>query len=96
MHHFNWYSHYPVEAVSLVPIFIEQKRLFHTARIKSSTRIGPHNIDVISFLVGTLLGDANLAKIDSNSNTTSYFVRFRQSIIHKEYIFISFIRFIAT
>lgn len=33
------------------------KRYFHTKCIKSSQRIGPHNEDVISTLVGNLLGD---------------------------------------
>lgn len=50
--------------------------------LRANTRIGPHNLDVISLFVGSLLGDANL----SISNCSVKF-RFRQSIIHKEYIF---------
>jgi hypothetical protein len=38
-------------------ISCHMKRDFHTKRIKSSQRIGPHNLDVISTLVGNLLGD---------------------------------------
>jgi hypothetical protein len=46
-------------------------------------RIGPHNIDVISVLVGLLLGDGYA------SNRSGEGVRFsiKQSIIHKEYLF---------
>ena len=38
------------------PLFL-QSRQFHT-KMKTSDRVGPHNIDVISVLVGCLLGDA--------------------------------------
>lgn len=45
--------------------FLEKKkqqkkdtRCFHTKRIKAFQRIGPHNLDVLSTLVGNLLGDS--------------------------------------
>lgn len=46
-------------------------------------RIGPHNLDVISVLVGLLLGDGYA------SNRSGEGVRFsiKQSIVHKEYLF---------
>ena len=45
-------------------------------------RIGPHNEDILSFLVGSLLGDAHAER---NINGGVRF-RYKQSIIHKEYI----------
>jgi len=51
--------------------------------MKTSQRIGPHNSDVISVLVGCLLGDAyaNQTKV----NGTSF--RFKQSVRHRDYLF---------
>lgn len=59
------------------------RRQFHTNRIHYKDRIGPHNIDIISFLVGCLLGDAHAYK----SGTIGTRFRFSQSIRHKDYIF---------
>lgn len=57
-------------------------RSFHTSS-RASKRIGPHNEDVISVIIGSLLGDAY-----ANSRTIEG-VRFcyRQSIIHQKYLF---------
>lgn len=58
-------------------------RYFFT-KTPSKNRIGPHNVDVVSVIVGSLLGDAYGYK------RTSEGVRlcFRQSIIHKDYLFL--------
>lgn len=60
---------------------VNNKKCFHT-KVKASNRIGPHNIDVLSVIIGSLLGDgyANARTIEG--------VRFcyRQSIIHEEYL----------
>ena len=55
---------------------------FHT-RVRASSRIGPHNIDVISIIIGSLLGDgyANSRTIEGTR------LCFRQSVIHKDYLF---------
>jgi hypothetical protein len=55
---------------------------FHTW-VKSKNRIGPHDEDVISVIVGSLLGDAygNKRFVEGTR------ICFRQSIIHKEYLF---------
>jgi len=50
---------------------------------KGSKRIGPHNIDIISLLVGSLLGDAYGERLASGSVRFT----FKQSVIHKEYLF---------
>ena len=50
------------------------------------TRIGPHNEEVISVLIGSLLGDAHAERLPSGGVR----FRFKQSIIHKEYLFYLF------
>ena len=59
-------------------------RQFHT-KMKTSDRIGPHNSDVISLLVGCLLGDAYAYQTKGKIIGTSF--RFRQSSRHKDYLF---------
>ena len=49
---------------------ILHKRKFYTSRIYSNTRIGPHNIDVISVLVGGLLGDCHAEKRNNSTRFT--------------------------
>ena len=46
-------------------------------------RIGPHNEDVISVVVGSLLGDSYA----NNRSGEGVRICYRQSIIHKEYLF---------
>jgi hypothetical protein len=48
-------------------------------------RIGPHNLDVISVLVGCLLGDGHAYRSTKNFPGASF--RFGQSIRHKDYLF---------
>jgi hypothetical protein len=64
-------------------------RYFHS-KVSSKNRIGPHNQDVISVIVGSLLGDGY-----ANSRTIEG-VRFcfRQSIIHKDYLFFLYVFFL--
>lgn len=50
---------------------------------RADKRIGPHNEDIISVLVGSLLGDAHAER----GMTGGVKFRFRQSIIHKDYLF---------
>jgi len=55
---------------------------FHTL-VKAKNRIGPHDNDIISVSVGSLLGDsyANKRYIEGTR------LVFKQSIIHKDYLF---------
>jgi len=55
---------------------------FHTL-VKAKNRIGPHNKDVISVIIGSLLGDADGSKRFVEGTR----ICFRQSIVHKEYLF---------
>jgi hypothetical protein len=55
---------------------------FHT-RMKAGSRIGPHNWDVVSILVGSLLGDC----YGNRKSVEGARFAFKQSIVHKEYLF---------
>jgi len=59
-------------------------RQIHTIT-RTSNRIGPHNLDVISVLVGCLLGDAYALKNKKDIPGTKF--RFKQSGRHKAYLF---------
>jgi hypothetical protein len=50
---------------------------------KASFRIGPHNEDVISLLVGSLLGNGHAERL----NNGGVRFKFRQKAVHKEYLF---------
>jgi hypothetical protein len=56
--------------------------MFHT-RVRAANRIGPHPLDVISVLVGTLLGDCYASKRAVEGTRLVY----KQSIVHKDYLF---------
>lgn len=45
------WSHAIFDCMSLLP--------FSTAKVRASKRIGPHNMDILSVLIGSLLGDAS-------------------------------------
>lgn len=64
--------------------FCSISRQFHTIT-RTSDRIGPHNLEVISVLVGCLLGDAYAVKSKKNIPGTKF--RFKQSGRHKDYLF---------
>lgn len=51
--------------------------------MKAGSRIGPHNQDVISIIIGSFLGDyyANRRSVEGTR------ICYRQSSIHKEYLF---------
>ena len=56
--------------------------MFH-AKIKASSRICPHNEEVISIVIGYLLGDSYVNRIHVDGVRISY----RQSEQHKQYLF---------
>jgi hypothetical protein len=58
------------------------RRKFHT-RMKAASRIGPHSFEVLSVIVGSLLGDCygNRRSVEGTR------LCFRQSVIHKKYLF---------
>lgn len=62
---------------------IKNKLAFILPRFKAKNRIGPHNKEIISILVGSLLGDCHGERLLNGGVR----FRFKQSIIHKEYLF---------
>ena len=56
---------------------------FILPNFKPNRRIGPHNEEVISVIVGSLLGDGYAERLQNGGVR----VRFRQQVKHKEYIF---------
>jgi hypothetical protein len=64
------------------------KRLFHVvtnnvARLRSDLRIGPHDQEVISVLIGSILGDCHLEKRKGGIGTRIIFEQCSRNI---EYI----------
>jgi hypothetical protein len=57
-------------------------RNFYT-KMRSKDRIGPHDEDVISVFIGSLLGDCYAERRGGKGTNFS----FKQSIIHKDYLF---------
>lgn len=76
MNKFSFYSK------SVKKSFLFKLNSFHTL-VKAKNRIGPHNKDIISVIIGSLLGDAygNKRFVEGTR------ICFRQSIVHKEYLF---------
>jgi hypothetical protein len=45
-----------------------KQRYYHISNIRSKNRIGPHNLDIISVIIGSLLGDASYFKKNYSSS----------------------------
>ena len=56
---------------------------FSIPNTRSNKRIGPHNLDIISILFGSLLGDVYGERLKSGGVR----FRFKQSVLHTDYIF---------
>jgi hypothetical protein len=55
--------------------------MFHT-RVRAANRIGPHDLDVTSVIVGSLLGDCTIKRSVEGTRLV-----YKQSIVHKDYLF---------
>jgi LAGLIDADG DNA endonuclease family/Cytochrome b/b6/petB len=62
---------------------IKKTLAFILPRFRSKNRIGPHNKEIISILVGSILGDSHGERLSSGGVR----FKFQQSIIHKDYLF---------
>ena len=59
------------------------RMFYHISNIRAINRIGPHDQDVISVIIGSILGDAYCNKRSGEGVRICY----RQSVIHKDYLF---------
>jgi hypothetical protein len=57
--------------------------IFNNKKLKSIERIGPHNIDIISIIMGSTLGDTQLEKRNKGIGTR---IKFEQSNKNVEYL----------
>jgi len=64
-------------------LFQNQRKYYHISNIRAVNRIGPHNEDILSVIIGSILGDAYANKRSGEGVRICY----RQSIQHKEYLF---------
>jgi hypothetical protein len=56
--------------------------IYNSKRLNGSHRIGPHPVEILSILYGTLLGDSHLEKRINNVRIT-----FQQENSNVEYLF---------
>lgn len=64
-------------------LLLKTRLTFILPNFKSNSRIGPHNEDIISVLVGSLLGDGHAERLSSGGVR----FKFKQSVKHKDYLF---------
>ena len=57
-----------------------QKRVFWSNRLKSHERIGPHNLNIISLIVGSLLGSSYLEKRSHLSSVRIIFIKYSDNV----------------
>lgn len=89
------YSDYSVLNFMFIMHTCNQKRWFFSRKLKSIERIGPHNLDVISLIIGSLLSFSYLEKRDYGlgirivfikySNNVEYLMWFHSFLVEKGY-----------
>lgn len=59
-----------LDECNILGLFLISKRSFHIeGKINSNKRIGPHNIDIVQVIIGSLLGDGHLEKRNKGIGT---------------------------
>ena len=72
----------PINDIKRIIYFLDRK-YYHISNIRAVNRIGPHNEDVLSVIIGSILGDAHA----NNRSGEGVRICYRKSIHHKEYLF---------
>jgi hypothetical protein len=80
----NFINEYSISYIMLLPTNkLNYKYRFIFTGKTSIEKIGPHNIDIISIIIGSLLGDGHLEKRKQGNGTR---IKFEQSSDNVEYI----------
>ena len=91
--HFNSLNR---KSLNTCTALLRTKKEFHTisnrSKLRSDLRIGPHNLDVISVLIGSILGDTHLEKRKNGIGTR---IIFEQSNRNVEYL-MWYLKFFST
>lgn len=75
------YGFFPLAQIGYSTVLISTYSTTKSKRIPASKRIGPHNIDVLSILIGSLLGDGSLERKGDGTRFCFY-----QEKSHAEYL----------
>lgn len=82
-------------SLMVMPLTLSSANLSNKSQIKSDKRIGPHNIDIISLIIGSLLGDSHLEKrgkgigtrviLEQSNKNVEYLMWFHQYLSSRGY-----------
>lgn len=83
----KWYN---IENINLINNILP---LLHLSKLRVNQKIGPHNIDIISILVGSLLGDSHLEKrkegirliFEQSNKNVEYLMTFHKYLAERGY-----------
>lgn len=64
-----------------ITIYLSPNRV--AKRLPAGSRVGPHNMDIMSIFYGTLLGDSHAERRSSGNGTR---IGFYQEALHSEYL----------
>jgi ubiquinol-cytochrome c reductase cytochrome b subunit len=80
----KWYNEdNSIYSIMVIKILINKKNFFSSIngkKIVSNKRIGPHNIDIISMIIGSVLGDTHLEKRMNGIGTRIMLARASQNV----------------
>lgn len=76
----KWLSYLNYTSVNLIMFITIKKRYFFSKKLKSIERIGPHNLNVISLIVGSLLSGSYLEKRDNRLGTRIIFIKYSNNV----------------
>lgn len=76
---------------NIFPLILKNKRNFHIeGSINSNKRIGPHNIDIIQVIIGSLLGDGHLEKRKKGIGTRLIIEQTNQNVEYLMWLYNNF------